>query len=265
MRMVLVVYALAAAFITQSVQAQTGAAHWTGFHVGGSIGAGFGSGVNPQPVNFLDPRPTNLQGFYSNGGFDFSNFTTSGIVGGAQAGYDRQVSNFVFGVEADWSATGISGAHSGYGQPQLGAGFVGSSAVTSFYQSIDWLATFRGRAGYARDSWMVYGTGGLALARVRNTFRIDGNAANNNSNFTYDGPGSTTDNIRAGWTAGGGGAWAFGPWSVKLEYLYFNLGSEQLTAISSNGALAFTPPNTGLVASMTTAGHILRTGINFRF
>jgi len=73
----------------------------------------------------------------------------------------------------------------------------------------DYVATARGRVGYASGPWLAYATGGLAWAGER----------------FLNSPANGTDekvlNTRLGWAAGGGFEYAFAPhWSARLEYLY---------------------------------------------
>ena len=73
----------------------------------------------------------------------------------------------------------------------------------------DWLATVRGRLGYAAGRFMPYVTGGAAFGNIKTNIAGIG----------------TADQTRAGWTAGGGvEAKIAGPWSAKVEYLYVDLG-----------------------------------------
>jgi len=69
-------------------------------------------------------------------------------------------------------------------------------------------------------------------------------------------------NLLVGWTAGGGMEWMFHPnWSVKAEYLYYDLG-----AVSTSGPVAGTSPSGAPFAAFTLAsqasarfnGHIVR-------
>ena len=73
----------------------------------------------------------------------------------------------------------------------------------------DWLATVRGRAGWAWDRVLFYGTGGAAFAPA---------SVGAGSFFAGSLGGSAT---MTGWTAGGGVEYAFTPnWTAKAEYLY---------------------------------------------
>ncbi len=75
--------------------------------------------------------------------------------------------------------------------------------------------------------------------------------------------------MRLGWSAGASVEWMFNPkWSVKAEYLYYNLG----TANTANvGPLFYTstsgPFAGGSVVAHTGTfdGHVIRMGVNYHF
>ena len=86
----------------------------------------------------------------------------------------------------------------------------------------NWLATARGRAGYAADRVLLYANAGGAFANVQTNFN-----------------GTTTSHTQSGWTAGAGIEWAFADnWTAKVEYLYVNLGNGSVTCVSPT-CLAF--------------------------
>jgi outer membrane immunogenic protein len=144
-----------------------------------------------------------------------------GLIGGT-AGYNWQVGQIVFGLEGDGDWSGIKGS------------------TTNFETRNDWLATFRGRLGYAFDRFLPYVTGGLAAGDIKAT--------------TLGFSGIDTD--RAGWTVGGGVEFAIaGPWTAKLEYLHVDLGS----ANCGFSCGTFTPDNVDLKTN------IVRGGINYKF
>jgi outer membrane immunogenic protein len=61
--------------------------------------------------------------------------------------------------------------------------------------------------------------------------------------------------IYTGWTAGGGVEWALlGNWSAKIEYLYVDLGKQQLFDVV---------PGVPETVSVTTS--IVRVGLNYKF
>jgi outer membrane immunogenic protein len=140
----------------------------------------------------------------------------SGFVGGAQAGYNWQTGPWVFGVEGDIQATGAS------------------DTFAPWKFSNPWFGTVRGRAGYAFNNILFYGTAGLAFGELRGeTFGLSDTHTN------------------AGWTAGLGAEFGFAPnWSAKLEYLYVDLNDSNFTITGVQNGYRF-----GLV----------RAGVNYRF
>lgn len=152
---------------------------------------------------------------FSTGSFDID----GGVVGGT-LGYNWQMGQAVFGVEGDidWSNIGGSATCGG----------------TTCSVNNDWLGTVRGRLGYSFDRFLPYITGGLAVGNI-------------STNIAGVGSG---DDIKAGWTAGGGvEAQITGPWTAKIEYLYVDLGR--------GGSVA------GSDAEFAT--NIVRGGINYKF
>lgn len=78
---------------------------------------------------------------------------------------------------------------------------------------MDWMASVRGRAGYALDRLLIYGTAGVAFADIgqANTGGV---------------PESSSD-VLAGWTVGAGLEYAFTDrLTSRIEYRYADLGSQ---------------------------------------
>jgi outer membrane immunogenic protein len=149
---------------------------WTGLYYGAVVGGGWGRS------DFSAPLAT--------GGFGLSGLTASGVLG-----YNYQVNQIVFGVEGDIGIGNFRGS-------------ANCGALTCSTKS-DWLATARGRIGYATDRFMPYVTGGAAFGNIRTTVPGLGDSSTN----------------KTGWTIGGGvEAVLFGPWTAKVEYLYVDLG-----------------------------------------
>jgi outer membrane immunogenic protein len=97
--------------------------------------------------------------------------------------------------------------------------------------------------GYAFGRVLVYGTGGLADAKVQAGF---------NSPATFD----NASNF--GWTGGGGIEFAFADnWTAKVEYLYAALGTMTCS----------TPANCGnsVPVTISLSENIVRAGINYKF
>jgi outer membrane immunogenic protein len=165
----------------------------------------------------------NWTGFYAglNLGYDWGSVTNTnlsprGLFGGAQGGFNWQSGSFVLGGETDLQLSGAS------------------DNVGPFKFSNPWFGTLRGRAGYALNNILFYGTGGLAYG-----------------GGTAELPGQSESHGAIGWTAGGGlEVGLTRRWTVKAEYLYLDLGAQ-------NYAI------TGLSHEITA--NVGRFGANFRF
>jgi outer membrane immunogenic protein len=152
--------------------------------------------------------------------FPSGSFNTSGGLVGGTLGYNYQMDNVVLGIEGDIDWSNIRGS--------------AACAGTICETRNDWLGTARGRLGYTFGNFMPYVTGGLAVGDIKNSIAGVGNATE----------------TKAGWTAGGGvEAHVSGPWSVKAEYLFVDLG---------RGAAVL-----GSDAKFQT--HIVRAGLNYKF
>ena len=140
----------------------------------------------------------------------------SGFVGGVQAGYNWQSGDFVFGLEADIQATGAE------------------ETFAPWKFSNPWFGTVRGRAGYAFNNIMFFGTGGLAFGELRAT--------------TF---GVSESHTNAGWTLGAGAEMGIAMnWTAKIEYLYVDLADSNFVVTGASNGYRF-----GLI----------RAGVNFRF
>jgi outer membrane immunogenic protein len=169
---------------------------WTGFYLGGQVGGAWGhddaSLVNPGvPVAINFPFIIN----------------TKSVIGGAHAGYNVQFNQFVLGVEGsvDWtdlrdtSVVGICPLFCG-----------------TFMTKTDVQGSIRGRAGIAFDRALIYATGGLAFANIRNTY----------DTTAFGGGFASISTTRTGGTVGGGIQYAItNNWSVRGEYRYTDFGS----------------------------------------
>lgn len=139
-----------------------------------------------------------------------------GIEGGLQAGYNWQSGSFVFGGETDLQ---ISGA---------------DDTFAPFKFSNPWFGTLRGRAGYALNNVLFYGTFGLAYGGIKG-----------------ETGGLAESKTHVGWAGGAGMEVGFTPnWSAKIEYLYIDLADR---------AYSVTGTTNGLESNM------LRVGVNYRF
>jgi outer membrane immunogenic protein len=228
--------------------------NWTGFYVGGNVGGQWGS-ADPTTSTVFDPP-----GYFAASSVPAINavgaqgVNSSSVTGGLTAGYNWQVNHAVLGLEGDINYFGVKGSATGSAVYPCCAptGFTVSSQV-----SADWLATIRGRIGFlAAPTWLLYATGGAAIAEVKGNFNFtDTFAAATESAAFRD--------TRLGWTAGVGTEYAVGGgWSLKAEYLYVDLGRSTVTSTNLLGG-AF--PTNVFTHSVDLKSNIVRVGVNYKF
>ena len=204
-------------------EATSPAASWTGIYLGLNGGFTFGASSWADSVT----------------GGSTGNFRTSGFVLGGTVGANYQIGLLVFGVEADgdWADT------SGFGTVTATSLCTGGCLTQN-----TWLSTVRGRAGYALDRFLVYGTGGAAFGNVR-------------ANFPNDPVSSAT---KAGWTVGAGVEVALARnWSAKAEYLFVNLADGSCTTDCAIADVSGTPVIPNVAVKFNES--IVRGGVNYRF
>jgi outer membrane immunogenic protein len=224
---------------------------WTGFYIGASAGGQWGQDAitgSGNPVGFV-PFGINVPVFNSALG---TSLHPEGFIGGGQIGYNWQTGSYVFGLEGD--ANGLSGkaTRNLTGAPLTAAGFAAADFVNDSAQA-SFLATFRGRVGVTFDRTLFYATGGGAWGTVKTTDTtgfFGGTVLENTSNTTS----------RSGWTVGGGVEYALmNNFSVKVEYLYVNLGNFNETIPATTGA-----PNTTVTINHSYTDNIARVGLNYK-
>ena len=223
---------------------------WTGFYVGVNAGYAFSSDDTIRTTG----NQTITAGNVANG-FRPASIKNGpeGFIGGGQIGYNYQIGSLVLGVEADIQYTDLAKTtdfRSGRGDP------------ASFRSTTDYLGTVRGRVGYAWDRWMVYATGGLAYGDVYNRASFFNFAAPGNLQFL-----AARNSTETGYTVGAGVEYAMpslgflGAPTLKVEYLYYDLGRRNLTVagvLPANSALSYN-------SRFNNDGHIVRAGLNWKF
>lgn len=206
---------------------------WTGCYVGGHLGYGWAK----EHWNY---------GYYAGTDYnvDHGSHTTSGVLGGAQAGCNYQTGPWVFGAEGDFSWTGMEGSHHYNG----GNPFTGDYLHTT---KLDWIATITGRIGYAFDRSLLYVKGGVAWDHGKYQMFYAPNPA-----FSY-----SDAQTRTGWIVGAGWEYAFDRnWSVKLEYNYIDMGKKDVWWNYLNS----TPPDPWSY-HVSQKINVVKTGFNYRF
>lgn len=232
---------------------------WSGPYAGVHVGAGWQSADTGYSTASNGPFPFLFDDALADGAIPTrSSQDGSGFVGGAALGYNVQSGAFVYGVEID--ATWLDLRESSATTTHIGNNPVLETRTTT---ETEWLATLRGRAGIlVSPQTLLFATGGLAVGRVKGSTSITPEPCDNNA-YCSSGSGSDT---RWGWTIGGGVEHAIGgSWTLKLEYLYYDLGSFSYTANEISPAFPAIQgmPNAKVETDVT--GQILRAGVNFRF
>lgn len=190
--------------------------NWTGFYVGAFGGYGWGNHDRINDTGFAN------------------SYSSSGGIAGGLAGYNWQINKFVVGVEGDLAWADIKGDDN----------FVGG---TRDQTTLRWVGTIRGRAGFALNKWLLFGTAGYAYGDQRHV----------NTDLVV-GVDSFTSGT-SGWTAGAGVEYAFTPnWIGKAEYRYydFNRYRRSGTPLTPNGLAPY---------SVASQYQTVTVGVSYKF
>ncbi len=204
--------------------------NWTGFYVGGNVGGAWekASGTS----NWFDSGDVPANNPQAN------SLNSSSVIGGVHGGYNWQINQWVLGVEGDWdwmhAKTGFCRQTDLNSLPcsDIGRGFLTINSGT------DWIATARGRLGFAWDRFLIYGTGGAAWGKVDTTINANCLVNGCGSSFTKLNTTGSFSDTRVGWVAGAGVEAMLTPnWIVRAEYLHIDLGtvSDTLSLAGSTG------------------------------
>jgi outer membrane immunogenic protein len=202
------------------------AVSWTGFYLGAHGGVAWldaSQTVTGDPLGTCSTVP----------GTRCTVHATGAIFGG-QIGYNWQSQNWVFGIEADASGTSLKKTQNV--SPQ--------SLSHDINEKVDWLASVRGRLGWAIGDTLFYGTGGVAFGHFdAGWLRIGGLAR------------AQFDNTATGWVAGGGIEKIFSRnWSARVEFLHYGFGKDSFgSTIGGTYTTAFRHDVS-----------VVRLGLNFR-
>jgi len=213
---------------------------WTGFYFGGHVGAGWGETESTitgllAPVVFPFTLP-------------LSQTSSSGFLGGVQAGYNWQSGPLVFGIQGDIAGADINGR---------------SPCLIAFQCSTEtnWLASVTGRIGaVVLDRGLVYAKGGAAWQNSRHSLDLPILAQ------AAPGLGTNITNreiTHFGWTIGLGTEWMITPnWTAFVEYNYYEFERKNY-GFTINPALV--GPNVVFGADLKNTLSTAKVGVNYKF
>lgn len=157
---------------------------WNGFYAGAHLGKSWGETGN----SWRNATPWVPDG----------DISYDSVSGGLHVGHLWQYGALVFGIEGDYSWASLKGDDTQF------AGLVNAIEM-------DYVATIRGRLGFASGRSLIYATGGIAFSELDKKDLSLGNSASNDL---------------VGWTVGAGYEHAlWGGWRARAEYQYIDFGS----------------------------------------
>jgi outer membrane immunogenic protein len=228
---------------------------WSGIYVGGNVG--YADSTDHSATDATDPI---TQSEIDAGTVTASNsFGRAGLTAGGQVGFNYEFPTtsdlgVVAGLEADFAYTGVHSSN-----------LIDSAQGTTnvYYGSLDNLGTARVRIGAAFDRLLVYATGGFAYG-----YSAYSHVYNSNSTPSFPIWGGGANGERTGFAVGGGVEYALpvtgfggGTWTVRVEYLYYDLGT-------LNATLPFLPAPGALnpfIDHDRLDGDLVRVGLNYKF
>jgi outer membrane immunogenic protein len=229
---------------------------WTGFYVGGFVGAGWGETESAITSINISPPPTTVFA----GNLPFNQNSRSGFLGGGQAGYNWQTGLIVLGVEADIAGLDVKGTDP--------CALI--SALTCTTRS-NWLATVSGRVGAViLDRGLIYVKGGGAWLNSDHSVNLP--TITTPPGFPFSGASLTSaSSTTTGWLLGFGTEWMITRnWTAFIEYDYMdfrdNFGGNNGNNVhfTINPALT-TPFAVSANANIKQTLSVAKVGVNYKF
>ena len=145
-----------------------------------------------------------------------SSIDLNGAIVGGQLGYNWQSGQFLLGIEGDASTLANGG------DAVVGAALPGAATLGA---DMNYLASIRGRLGWAINNWLLYGSVGWGFSRFEFTESVP--------SLPFNGRQHLDD---SGLVYGGGVEWmlAYGV-SLRAEYLRYDLGASSPLATTFPG------------------------------
>lgn len=197
---------------------------WSGFYVGGVAGYNWNDDLTSEYITATgDARNITFP------------YDPKGASAGLKAGINFEAGSFVYGVEGDFELTNIKGTFIDRIE-NIGRGD----------DTYDWQASLRARMGLSMDRFMVYGTGGVAVAQIENAYTLVPFGISENFKETH-----------MGWTAGAGVDYAITDHLIAgIEYRFTKF--EKFSNVST---VAFP----GLTGTQEPTSNSLRFSLSYKF
>jgi outer membrane immunogenic protein len=232
---------------------------WHGWYAGINLGGDWGHGsqhLSAAPANGAVVIPP----------ADIANIDTTvfksnpaGFTGGIEGGYNYKYksSGLLLGAETDFDYMNVDQKVSKTFQSALSVNPPPATPPTvTIGQRLktNWIWTLRPRIGWVfGDRWLLYATGGLAVGDIKQEVSyVDTLVPSHAANFSKS-------DTHVGWTAGVGAGYALSPnWSMKVEWLYADLGTISGAATTPNGYAV-------IGSSGKLQSNMVRVGVDYRF
>lgn len=230
---------------------------WTGLYVGLNAGGSWGDtslDFDAAPGTGAIVIPPADAALINQTGSDDGN--KSGFTGGIQGGYNWQMGGLLIGIETDFGFMDIDQHRTNSYQAAVTTNPPPNPIPTAVIEQrvqADWVWTVRPRLGLVGGPWMVYATGGIATSKIDLDTKYADNRLPPNTASLSEG------DTKTGWTAGIGGAYAFGAnWSVRGEWLYVDFGKVKDTVVTTNNFATIT-------SEAKVRANLLRLGVDYKF
>ena len=229
--------------------------NWTGFYIGGNVGGIWQD--NSGTTNFIQDTslPTNPKN---------DSVSNGAVFGGVHAGYNWQVTRWVLGVEADWDWTDVRNSFCRQTDSKSAPCADNNRGFLTYSEKTEWLASVRGRLGFAWDRVMLYATGGAAWGDVKTSINANCSDGCGDSSSKINQTVNFSD-TRTGWVAGAGIEAMLTPnWLLRAEYLHYDLGSANYAAVLPSDIGPLDTPQTA-TRSRSFQYDTVRVGLSYKF
>jgi outer membrane immunogenic protein len=219
---------------------------WTGFYMGGSVGARM-SDVDWRTVDFPGAGPATTVD-------NPAHLNSTSVRIGGYTGYNWKIAPaWLAGLEADIAWGDNKKTHTPF-PGTIAVGTTGNDFVTA---KLGWDGSIRGRLGVlVNPNWLVYATGGVAWQQIKTSATCGAPGPSYCSRLAFFNESSST--TKAGWTVGGGAEAALSNnWFGRVEYRYADFGHVTNTLPPA--------PDSGFNASVNVKTHTALLGLAYKY